>query len=283
MNYEQKYNEALDAARHIYEDMKSGGNFGGMEDLEVIFPELAESEDERIRKTLLDEMMFLKEKGQTKLLGLNINDIIAYLEKLKEPTKEELYAEAGTTEKEYVANTMKKVRAMQEKLKEQLSLMGGNTDLYFDEWNQQQTKPPTKRQCFEEGMRYSQRLQKEQKPGEDSEYRKAYLDGWNARNLQAAREQKPAEWSEEDEKMLRDVYGILYAYQCHLRGGEMDKDAIELLDDIDKEKAWLKSLRPTWKPSEEQMEALQRASTNEYLSAKQFDKLVSLYEQLKAL
>jgi len=31
------------------------------------------------------------------------------------------------------------------------------------------------------------------------------------------------------------------------------------------------------------MEALKRASTNEYLSAKQFDILVSLYEQLKKL
>lgn len=40
---------------------------------------------------------------------------------------------------------------------------------------------------------------------------------------------------------------------------------------------------PSWKPSEEQMEALQRASTNEYLSAKQFDILVSLYKQLKKL
>lgn len=38
-----------------------------------------------------------------------------------------------------------------------------------------------------------------------------------------------------------------------------------------------------WKPSEEQMEALERASTNKYLSAKQFDILVSLYEQLKKL
>ena len=33
-----------------------------------------------------------------------------------------------------------------------------------------------------------------------------------------------------------------------------------------------------WKPSEEQMEALERASTNKYLSAEQFDILVSLYE-----
>ena len=43
------------------------------------------------------------------------------------------------------------------------------------------------------------------------------------------------------------------------------------------------TLKADWKPSEEQMEALKRASTNEYLPAKQFDILVSLYEQLKKL
>ena len=38
-----------------------------------------------------------------------------------------------------------------------LPLMDGNSDLYFDEWNQRQQNP-TKRQCFEEGMRYAERL-----------------------------------------------------------------------------------------------------------------------------
>ena len=44
----------------------------------------------------------------------------------------------------------------------ELPTMNGNADLYFDEWNQQQ-RNPTKRQCFEEGIKYAQRLQKEQK------------------------------------------------------------------------------------------------------------------------
>lgn len=44
---------------------------------------------------------------------------------------------------------------------QQISTMNGDADLYFDEWNQQQQNP-TKRQCFEEGMRYAERLQKEQ-------------------------------------------------------------------------------------------------------------------------
>ena len=36
----KRYDEAIEAARCIYNNMKDGGNFGGMEDLEVIFPEL---------------------------------------------------------------------------------------------------------------------------------------------------------------------------------------------------------------------------------------------------
>ena len=83
--------------------------------------------------------------------------------------------------------------------------------------------------------------------------------------------QKPAEWSREDEDMLQSL--ILFIDTYNYFAG---KDARVVIK-------WLKSLRPSWKPSEEQMEALERASTNKYLSAKQYDILVSLYKQLKKL
>jgi hypothetical protein len=81
------------------------------------------------------------------------------------------------------------------------------------------------------------------------------------------REQKPVEWSDEDKAMLKVAIAVLRRYSH---------------DDV---ADWLKSLRPQphWKPSEEQMEALERASTNEYLSARQYDILVSLYEKLTKL
>jgi len=56
LSIEQKakaYDMSLEAARCIYNNMKESGNFGGMEDLEVIFPELKESEDERIRNEII--------------------------------------------------------------------------------------------------------------------------------------------------------------------------------------------------------------------------------------
>ena len=55
----------------------------------------------------------------------------------------------------------------------ELPTMNGNADLYFDEWNQQQ-RNPTKRQCFEEGIKYAQRLQKEQKSMEYLDKDKVY-------------------------------------------------------------------------------------------------------------
>ena len=57
--------------------------------------------------------------------------------------------------------------------------------------------------------------------------------------------QKPVAWSEEDEAMLEYVIDdVNDAKQLFAT-----KEAIDLCD---KEIAWLKSLRPSWKPSEEQ-------------------------------
>jgi hypothetical protein len=131
------------------------------------------------------------------------------IEKQKEPTTEELYAEAGTTEKEYIANTMKMVRAMRETKKEQ----------------------------------------------------------------------KPAEWSEEDEKMRN----------LAIEWAETMSGQISFVDmgstDFRKIVAWLKSLRPSWKPSKEQMDVLERLiSRYRYCWDENTRKLMEfLYEQLQKL
>lgn len=73
-------------------------------------------------------------------------------------------------------------------------------------------------------------------------------DKWEA-------EQKPAEWSEKDEKIREELYE--YFRQLQLMSDRGFSPSLSL-DDI---LSWLKSLRPQphWKPSEEQMEALQHA------------------------
>lgn len=64
--------------------------------------------------------------------------------------------------------------------------------------------------------------------------------------LEKQKEQKPAEWSNEDEEMLKYVIdNVNDAKQLFA-----SKEAVDLCD---KEITWLKSLRHSWKPSEEQM------------------------------
>ena len=82
--------------------------------------------------------------------------------------------------------------------------------------------------------------------------------------------EKSAEWSEEDDIYLQDCIGTILAADSCLYEDKQDMEA------------WLKSLkdRITWKPSKEQIEALDDA-----LNERGFDYnyLNSLYEQLKKL
>ena len=65
--------------------------------------------------------------------------------------------------------------------------------------------------------------------------------------------QKPAEWSDEDEDMLNScISSIEEAKENRYAYKETDGDT-----SYDHEIDWLKSLRPSWKPSEEQKEALE--------------------------
>ena len=89
------------------------------------------------------------------------------------------------------------------------------------------------------------------------------------------KEQKPAEWSEEDEIGLND------ALDCVEKARKVAKDENDMGNCWYAEK-WLKSLRPHWKPSEEQMEALDKAL--DYLpEGDMYDLVSDLYYNLKKL
>ena len=102
MDYEKAYKEALERARKIIKDYEKRGLkeqlFYAKEDLEEIFPELKDSEDERIRKRLID---FFEDWSETKshCWGKSVNKILAWLEKQGEqkpiinvPTREVILA-----------------------------------------------------------------------------------------------------------------------------------------------------------------------------------------------
>lgn len=205
MDYEKKYNEALERARRI----KNGEDDWRYSDLiEIgpalteIFPELAESEDERIRKVIYQLMLGMREeifKSQDEIVTKE--KVLAYLEKQKE-------------QKDY------------NKLYE---------DIAKSEW-----------------------------------FKKAY-EGKSLGCDCEQKGQKPAEWSEEDELMLTAVIQTLERF-CGRGTTGMQID-------------WLKSLRPSWKPSVWQMSMLLAVinDPNNAGSESCYLVLKSIYEQLKKL
>lgn len=98
--------------------------------------------------------------------------------------------------------------------------------------------------------------------------------------LKSLHPQPKQEWSEENEDMLNScISSIEEAKENRYAYRETDGDT-----SYDHEISWLKSLRPSWKPSKEQMKALEQAKISavagNYITK---DGLCSLYEQLKKL
>ena len=117
---------------------------------------------------------------------------------------------------------------------------------------------------------------------EADESTKRLNDNWMKQHFDDYEERKPTEWSEEDKRKLNRIYEIL-GYAADDKGFLTskriigDKEAIELQD-------FLKSLRPSWKPSEEQMRALQKA-VNKLAQSDVSDsvRLSIMYDNLKKL
>ena len=236
------------------------------EALETLIPELKESEDERIRKALLD--YYGKQCDMSDVNGVYAYEVCAWLEKQKEQPKEEIVYRLNGLMQEYI---------------------------------------------------------KEGKDEAEKEHRfKCYQLFWNAledADFFEQKEQKPAEWSEEDEKKIAELKTFIA--RCNGFNKENRKKAFDMIDAIGPKPSWKPSeeelvaltrvggiLRDyghselakmvfmiegklanlhvlnklIWKPSEEQMEALERCA--EYLEEsdnEDADILAGLYEQLKQL
>ena len=200
MDYEKKYNEALKWMRELYPGLHGATK----EDAEHYFPELLESEDERIRKELVNFLRspFIKEN----LTDEKVAPWLAYLEKQKEQKPAE--------------------------------------------WNE------------EDNLMLTAVIQTLENFGPYGTI------GMQIDWLKSLRPQPKQEWSEEDKKHIKLILRVLDIQQCW--DGATGKKYNPYQDEID----WLKSLRPSWKPSEEQMEELNKVRTlNPGLDA--------LYQQLK--
>jgi len=268
MTQEEKaraYDEALEKAEMYYDNAKVAGDYSAVARYENIFPELIESEDERIRKGLCE---FIHDTLNDEMDNYNITkqDALAWLEKQKEqkpdddirrvpfaslnpPPKipEQTPAECLKVErdgwyvciKDYYCGGKKRSSVGDlVQAKGGMHIMGEKD---ISEW-----------------------------------FRRAYYEEVRdafGPNTDTNIPEKSAEWSEEDEEMLKD---IIRDIEWERRNTTIDKD----IRAYDMELSWLKSLRPSWKPSEEQMKALIDCTIgNEY----DVHALVRLFAELKKL
>ena len=248
MDWEKKYNEALERAR------------AGMP-FDKVFPELYESEDERIRKEIIECIETL-----IKAPGANprLCDWLAYLEKQKEPSELE---------------QLKKLREMTHEIRKayERGIKVGRDEVKSAEWSEEERR-----------LLHN---------AENAVYQvaSAGIGGYTKKDYEeissffrTLRPQPKNELSEEDEERL---YSIIESYKDLLKDYKAchDVDYIpynsntvirNVVDDVN----FLKSLRPQphWKPSEEQLDAL-LASYKEDEGVYDYYALESLYNELSKL
>lgn len=182
MDYEQKYKAALEWMRDVYPTLTGTSK----EDAEHFFPELTESEDERIRKDLIGYLAHRADVTAFIDEGEDCKRWIAYLEKRKEPNYCHHEVDLSGCSEEYSKG-------------------------YYDGWNNcnqqhSQLEAEQKSEQSEMGKEYVRTLHslisdflrgKCGMRGIDREYYQKIWDWLDNRHI----EQKPAEWSEEDEKI----------------------------------------------------------------------------------
>ena len=239
MDYEKKYKEALERVRRLHDRMlvlSSTDALVASAELEFIFPELAESEDERIRKELKEA--FEAYDIESTWNGIPIRSIITWLEKQKEQNGEdefledELSAFLQNYDKEYdddaaVADVARHFYEIGKKQKEQ--------------------KPHT-----DEEKEYVRTIKsimsdfiRDKKPENLAYYQRIYdwLDGRHVPFSCGHENGQPTEWSEEDEKRIQRICGFLW------KNRKGDTDTIY---QIEKDADWLKSLPERFNPQPKQ-------------------------------
>lgn len=225
MDYKEKYEMALERAR-VWKE-KSGMPADKQGILDDIFPELAESEDEQIRKWLIGYFHQYKEDGMEKYAnGLKVESIIAWLEKQGEQKPFD-YENANIQQKDFAPKVEPKFKVGD--YIERKDGLGCHVKIIFVGKNVYG--------C--EKLIY---------PKDSSPFFELMFENQDEFKISSDFQQKLA-WSEEDEKMLKSIIGT-----CELVGQDRDSSpAARHLVEI--QTNWLKTLkeRCTWKPSDEQM------------------------------
>lgn len=239
------YEKALEKARSAY-------GTGAYDDatLEFIFPQLKESEDERIRNLIYCLIRDRSDNG--KLLeynGVSVNEALEWLEKQKEASKAiEAIERIDKFIDEYLANA----HDMKDSDPDKKYYLGWDAALGNMSGILQDV--------------YSGEKQKEQKPAEVDESTKRLNDNWMKQHFDDYEEQQPAEWSGEDEKVIDTIVSVLGQYVDYkaVSGTGSEYATPRYSKEID----WLKSLLPQNKIhywTEEEIEPI----ISDYLTGKE--------------
>ena len=249
--YEKLYNEALERAK---EELAACGSMDcdAARQIFRLFPQLRESEDERIRKEMIEFIQWSEDRGTTRHdfhQAKRPAEWIAWLEKQKDASKA---IEAVDRIDKYIDEHLANAHDMKNSNPEKK---------YYRGWDDALGKMAGILQDV-----YSNEKQKEQKPRKFKLGDKVHWhdDDTNVITITGFRddayltdsaygpilfcdednwervEQEPAEWSEEDEDMLNScISSIEEAKETRYAYRETDGDT-----SYDHEIAWLKSLRP---------------------------------------
>lgn len=224
--------------------------------LHTLIPELRESEDERIRKSLIELVeQFMTDERKEKTL--------AYLEKQKEQRLLSIGAASEWLRNHICDYVNSEYNEFHKCVEYDCSI---DKERLINDFE----KAMQKEQKFEE---YIKRNSKEWYALLSEQYGKGYWNGKASQKpedrFEEAREKYQVEWSEEE-------YGRLFDIE-HYLDGTLQLSPDRRIACI----AFLKSLHPSWKPSEEQMRHLHYALIPG--SAFDLNILNELYEQLNKL
>ena len=285
MTIEEKakaYDIALDKLKRL---LGTGSNCS-REDLEYVFPELKESEDERT--WIINYLSNRKLNSSIIAEKENLKKAIAWLEKQVEQNYKIIKGKNYFCVKTHNYAGLEWIKGTKYYASDNYTLVNQGCECYCPEYSKEEHN-----NLFEEvkydGYVEKQCAQKSTWSEEDegilrsimshldNVYSRPYVKKelkWLKLLKDRVQPQPKQEWSEEDETILKILNELVDTTPSKDFFGSTKEKCI----------FWLKSLRPqtTWKPSDEQMEALESATENCAYSEYQ-DCLKDLREQLKKL
>lgn len=255
-SYKEKYEQALERAKTLYE------NANGMilkKWVEQVFPELRETDDEKIRKEII---RFIRMEVEDEIVG---NKWIAWLENIP-----------VTIDHEKREGFHLGYKACHEEQSEQKPEENkGNLEGISPKWSVEDEENFCSVYLDVKSARQNTVNSLSGELKEQEQKRMDEVISW-LRSLKG-RVLPKQEWSEEDEQHIDSLLKRLDA----LCRNKFERTRFAISEDRD----WLKSLRPQnrWKPSDEQMEALDWQVENTSVGSWQYKATKELMVDLKKL